>query len=35
MTRALVKRTETANCQALCLTVDAPVLGVEEQGGKN
>lgn len=30
-TRALVQRAETAGCQALCLTVDTPVLGARNR----
>ncbi len=35
LTRALVERAELAGYQALCLTVDAPILGVRERDRKN
>ena len=35
LTRALVERAEAVGYQALCLTVDAPILGVRERDRKN
>ena len=35
LTRTLVERAEAAGYQALCLTVDAPVLGVRERDRRN
>lgn len=35
ITRALVERAEAAGYQALCLTVDAPILGIRERDRRN